>query len=30
MAIAGEVSEARLRGKSQSLGFMFNYFFSTV
>lgn len=30
MGIAGEVSQARLRAKSQSIGFAFNYFFSTV
>lgn len=30
MAIAGEVSQIRLRAQSQSIGFAFNYFFSTV
>jgi MFS transporter, SP family, general alpha glucoside:H+ symporter len=30
MSIAGEVSSTRLRAKSQSIGFMFNFFFSTV
>jgi hypothetical protein len=30
MAIAGEVSQARLRAESQSIGFAFNYFFSCV
>lgn len=30
MAVAGEVSQVRLRSKSQSIGFMFNYFYSTV
>lgn len=29
-AIAAEVSTARLRSKSQSIGFMFSYFYSTV
>ncbi|KAJ5701164.1 maltose permease Mal61 [Penicillium malachiteum] len=30
MAIAGEISQARLRAQSQSIGFAFNYFFSCV
>jgi SP family general alpha glucoside:H+ symporter-like MFS transporter len=30
MSIAGEISSTRLRAKSQSIGFMFNFFFSTV
>lgn len=30
MAIAGEISEIRLRAQSLSIGFAFNYFFSTV
>lgn len=30
MSIAGQVSQARLRAKSQSIGFAFNYFFSAV
>lgn len=30
MAIAGEVSSARLRAKSLAIGFTFNYCFSTV
>ncbi|KAL2823846.1 general substrate transporter [Aspergillus cavernicola] len=30
MGIAGEVSQVRLRAKSQSVGFAFNYFFSTL
>ncbi|KAJ9606139.1 hypothetical protein H2200_009100 [Cladophialophora chaetospira] len=30
MAIAGEVSELRLRSKTQSVGFFFNYIFSTI
>lgn len=30
MSVAGQVSQARLRAKSQSLGFGFNYFFSAV
>ncbi|PWY68025.1 MFS general substrate transporter [Aspergillus sclerotioniger CBS 115572] len=30
MAIAGEISSVRLRAKSLSIGFTFNYFFSTV
>ncbi|KAL2851258.1 general substrate transporter [Aspergillus pseudodeflectus] len=30
MGIAGEVSQVRLRAKSQSIGFAFNYFYSTV
>ncbi|KAF2083753.1 general substrate transporter [Saccharata proteae CBS 121410] len=30
MAIAGEISEIRLRAKSQAIGFAFNYFWSCV
>ncbi|KAJ5359093.1 uncharacterized protein N7496_011506 [Penicillium cataractarum] len=30
MGIAGEVSQVRLRAKSQSIGFAFNYFYSTL
>ncbi|OJI97294.1 hypothetical protein ASPVEDRAFT_122650 [Aspergillus versicolor CBS 583.65] len=30
MSVAGQVSQARLRAKSQSLGFGFNYFFSAI
>ncbi|KAI1608898.1 hypothetical protein EDD36DRAFT_469215 [Exophiala viscosa] len=30
MAISGEVSELRLRSKTQSVGFFFNYCFSTI
>lgn len=30
MAIAGEVSQSRLRAESQSIGFAFNYFYSCV
>lgn len=30
MSIAGQISEARLRAKSQAVGFAFNYFFSAV
>ncbi|OCL07389.1 general substrate transporter [Glonium stellatum] len=30
MAISGEISEVRLRAKSQAIGFAFNYFWSTV
>jgi MFS transporter, SP family, general alpha glucoside:H+ symporter len=30
MAMAGEISAIRLRAKSLSIGFTFNYFFSTV
>lgn len=30
ISVAGEVSSARLRAKSQSLGFLFNYCYSTV
>jgi hypothetical protein len=30
ISVAGEISEARLRAKSQSIGFTFNYVYSTV
>lgn len=30
MSISGQISQARLRAQSQSLGFAFNYFFSAV